>query len=52
MVLFKDAHVPKKLNLTTEKTFLPNERAEAKNEAARLLREKGVTRKFEIGEMR
>jgi uncharacterized membrane-anchored protein len=40
------------MNLTTEKYFFPDERAEMKCEAARILRERGIVRKFEIGEMR
>lgn len=48
-VTFKDALTPKVINLNSPKYFFPDERAEAKSEAARLLREKGIFgRKFEM----
>jgi uncharacterized membrane-anchored protein len=47
-ITFRDAQIPKVLNLSTGKYFFPDERGEMKCEAARLLREKGITRKFTI----
>lgn len=47
-IVFKDANYPKVINLSTAKYFLPDERDLMRNEAARLLREKGITRKFTI----
>lgn len=48
-VFFKDSLMPKKLNLQSDKEFLPNERNEKKTEASKLLKDKGITnRKFEI----
>jgi len=47
-VTFRDATLPKVLNLTTEKYFFPDERGEMRKEAVRLLKEKGIERKFEL----